>query len=188
MELYNRSELEREIQLLEAKKKLQQQELKLQLQATVDSVKPVNLLKDFVLGDDSDKPSKKGLLGSIGSMVFGFAGKKFLPNLLSGILPMAKNFLMPSAPKAKTADNKIGFSSDSNAKKSLIATALTAGAGVLINSLTKSKSKSKTSLAVNSMINAGLTTLIIGNIDKVASYIDAAIKTDFGKKSPEELR
>lgn len=186
--MYNRAELEKEIALLESKKRVQQHALRRQLHYTMQSVKPENIMRSYVF-DSGSKPIKKGILATIATVVMGFAGKKFLPGLVSGIGGAANTLLNSINASSRTPANaqKSEIKSGETADNSLVATALTAGAGMLIKTLTKTKSKGKSSNALSSIANTILTTIVIGNIDKISAYINAAIKTDFGKKSPAEV-
>ena len=188
MEVNGLLDLEQRIQALEEKKNRQQAELKEKFHQSVDSLKPSNLVKSAwssITGkgdDDSrDGSEKSGFV----SNALGFLTTP-QNSFLSSIASFGLGFLSKRINKSVAYDDSNAVIS-SSARKGIVATLLTIGVGFIANNFFKPKKRNVVAASANSALKTIFTTFALANIDKIAAYITAIVKTDFGKKRPEEV-
>lgn len=71
-------------------------------------------------------------------------------------------------------------------RKGLIISVLTAGVGILASQLFD-KRGAKSNKFSNKMIKTGFSTILLANVDRIAAFIMAIFKTNFGNKTPQEV-
>lgn len=195
MEVNSLDDLEKRIELLKKRMEAQKEELKIQLQDSVESLKPANLVKSAFASitggnksDDGDDSSggflsnALGFLSGTGSFLTASPKNSLVTNLASTGLGLLSKRINKSV-KGSSSEEVI----NSSTRKGIVYTLLTVGVGFLANRFFKTRSRNIISATANSALKTAFTTVALANIDKIAAYITAIIKTDFGKKSPEEV-
>lgn len=86
MRIANTSELEVAIQRLEARKSLQESELRAQFHSVVENLKPKNILKNTLADVRQSSPLKSNLLKLALGLGVGYFSRKLIVNESAGIL------------------------------------------------------------------------------------------------------
>lgn len=132
-----------------------------------------------------------GIVSTLATAAFGMLSKKknsqniAVANTqstfgISSLIPLVMQFASGAMNKSTEGAKGTAVIND-DTRKGLLIALLTAGIGIVAASLFKDKKPNGPTL-MNGFAKTAFSSLLLANVDKIAAYIIALFKTDFGKK------